>query len=901
MTELLRTKLHIPQSPPHHLPRPSLIALLAIGLQRRLTLVSAPAGFGKTTLVAAWLHQLLTASSSRATPAIGWVTLDSHDNDPQRFGTYLAAALGFPEQQTGRSAPVESRLIPLLNHLVANPHDHLLVLDDYHLIENDEIDAALTFLVENAPPTLHIFLTTRIDPDLPLHRWRARQQLVELRAHELRFSRAESATLLQELLQLPITSTDVALLDEHTEGWIAALQMVGQSLRGRSTAAIGAFVNDFHGSHRFVLDYLVEEVLHQQQPAIQHFLLQTSILDRLTAPLCDAMIRNEERSANSVPLPSPLPSSQAILEQLEAQNLFTFALDDTRQWFRYHHLFADFLRVHLQATAPEEIPLLHRRAAQWYAAAELFDEAIDHALQGDAVALAAEWVAQIASGLLQRGEVLTLKRLLGRLPAVYVQQDYRLALTQAWAATAVIEAREPTPDFDHLDGLIRKEPTITAERRVDLLGQVLAMRTTWAVSHHQITQALHYGEAALATLPDDARVMRDLITLQLGNAHRVQGEIGAALAAYQTLIDQGAAVADALIIYIGHYHGGRLLRMQGQLLAAKQIYTQGIGVNTQLPAPTPLVGLAHLGLAEVLWDSWDLPAALAQCELAVEQCRVAGMVEGTALAYDLLARIHWEQQHPQAALDAQVAAQRYFAMNKDADAAHWMALYQLHNAVMRKDVAALAQQVGEIDLRSTMAADLHSALGVMVAQAYLLLHAPAKSLAMVDLLRQWAGRERLLLPIDLLVIQAIAQYEQGQFTAATAALREALQLAAGERALRVFVVHGAWLQPIWQKAQHQLRDMHVDFVETVATYLSVASPSSSSASQSAPGLVETLSAREREILSLIAAGQKNQEIADVLMISLNTVRYHTKNLYGKLGVNKRTQAVARAQELGLLA
>lgn len=910
MTALLQTKLHIPQSKASEVIRGTLFEQLGAGLDRRLTLISAPAGFGKTSLLARWLRQLQDHAPVAPTTAyqIGWVTLDERDNDPSRFLAYLTAAFAAAfstamPQPHEAGVSLEASLIPIVNRLANINQPLLLALDDYHVIENQAIDEALTFLIDNAPPSLHIFITTRVDPLLPLARWRARQQLVELRADQLRFTQAETATLIQEVWQLPLSDADIASLDERTEGWLAALQMVGQSLTNRPASAIPEFIQNFSGSHRFVLDYLVEEVLARQPESIQRFLLHTSILNRLTAPLCNALLRQEDTEEDT----AEDADAQQTLERLEGQNLFTFALDDIRQWFRYHQLFSDFLRIHLQKVAPTRIPQLHRRAAQWFADVGLLEDALDHAFQADAHDLAAEWLAQLSPSLLQQGKLLSLKSYLKQLPLEIIHSDRRLAMVQAWAATAVMNHHDPEPDFDILERLIEADITISPQRCVDLQCQVLSMRTTWAVMANQVERGLHYAQAALARMPEDSVVMRNLLTMQVGNARRIQGNFDASLAAYAKIVQQGAAVNNALTIFITHFQMGRVLRLLGNLDQSGQLLEQAIAINEQLAAPTPQVGLAHLGLAEVLWERWQVDDALRHLDLAVQLCHLAGTVEENARAHHLRACVYLVQNRPQAATAAMAAAQQLLQTSKEADSPLFSKLYQLRIALLRHDTDAIAQHLSQLDLETTMAADLRGELRTRIAHAHLLLNQPIQCLELLTGKQTTADAPLAFPPIIATVLQAVAHHQLGNAQEAVAALQASLQLAATTGHRQSFVEMAAPLGQMVATYQKRLSAAERTLAAQLLGQDSQTPPATSSiATDNRPKSalqatqIEALTARELEILHLIAAGNKNQEIADLLIISLNTVRYHTKQIYGKLLVNKRTQAVAQARKLGLL-
>ncbi|CAG0969473.1 partial serine/threonine-protein kinase PknK, partial [Anaerolineae bacterium] len=364
MSQLLKTKLHIPKPRPDLVPRPHLIEHLNIGAQRKLVLISAPPGFGKTTLLSEWIQ-------SRKMPA-AWLSLDPGDNDPARFFAYLIAALQTVNADVGESVstmlhlpqlpPLESLLPPLLNDLANLSQDVIIVLDDYHTIENETIHNAIAFLLEHLPAQIHIVIATRADPPLPLSRLRARNQLVELRAQDLTWNAGEAAAFLNRTMELKLSRDDVAALTVRTEGWIAGLQMAALSLKARTDTT--EFIRAFTGSHRFVLDYLAEEILNRQSPATQDFLRQTAILDRMSASLCDAVTQRAD--------------SQAVLHRLEQANLFVIPLDDERRWYRYHRLFADLLHQHLLESQPEIVPALHRRASAWYEQNAQFTEAIEH-------------------------------------------------------------------------------------------------------------------------------------------------------------------------------------------------------------------------------------------------------------------------------------------------------------------------------------------------------------------------------------------------------------------------------------------------------------------------------------------------------------------------------------------
>jgi LuxR family maltose regulon positive regulatory protein len=439
---LLQTKLYIPPIRPELVSRSRLIERLNAGLDRELTVISAPAGFGKTTLVSEWVDHLRSdgAKEDQIENRIAWLSLDESDSDPTRFLAYLIAALRTiePRQQSagniGKGAlsalqspqppPAEVVLTTLINEIAAIPDRILLVLDDCHLIEAQPIYDALTFLLEHLPPQMHLVIATREDPHLSLARLRARGQLTELRATDLRFTSSEAAEFLNQVMGLDLSMEDIAALETRTEGWIAGLQLAAISMQGRKDAS--SLIKSFTGSHRFVLDYLIEEVLEQQSESIQSFLLQTAVLNRLTGPLCDAVRFGGARS------PTGQDNGQATLEMLDHANLFMVPLDEERRWYRYHHLFADLLRQRLNQTQPEQLPILHRRASEWYEQNGFADEAIEHALRAEDFERAAYLIEEQADAVWGRGEHTKLRRWLAGLPVELIFSKPHLCVLHAW-------------------------------------------------------------------------------------------------------------------------------------------------------------------------------------------------------------------------------------------------------------------------------------------------------------------------------------------------------------------------------------------------------------------------------------------------------------------------------------
>ena len=548
-TPLLTTKLYIPPVRPELVPRPRLTERLNAGLQRKLTLVSAPAGFGKTTLLSEWMHSRGEVTSPLP---VAWVSLDKGDNDPARFWAYFVAALQtipslsaaavgqsvLVTLQTPQSSPIESLLTGLINEIAetqdppsagslrrslsrAQPrgsgqagHGFALVLDDFHLITEQQIHDGLTFLVDNLPPQMHLILSSRADPPWPLARLRARGEMTELRTGDLRFAPEEAAAFLNDVMGLNISPEDVTALEARTEGWIAGLQMAALSMRGRKD--VSGFIKAFSGSHRFILDYLVEEVLDRQSSDIQEFLLKTSILERMTAPLCDAMTGRDD--------------SQPILAQLEQANLFLVALDDERRWYRYHHLFADVLSQCLRDKESELIPELHRRAAEWYEQNGLIDEAIEHTLAAEDFERVACLIEQRAMHMFIHGEMATLLKWLEVLPDDLIPERPWLCIFHAWALHLGVRAGVVEPRLKDAERALEKRALPEAEVH-HMLSHIATIRALEALVKEDVPRAKELAHQALKYRPEE-NFVRGLSAQVMGWASRLSGDLAAAQQAF---------------------------------------------------------------------------------------------------------------------------------------------------------------------------------------------------------------------------------------------------------------------------------------------------------------------------------------------------------------------------------
>src|SRR5256886_3039727 len=614
-TPILATKLYIPPLRPHVIIRPRLIERLNEGLHRKLTLIAASAGFGKTTLVSEWVEGI-----ERPRARTAWLSLDEGENDPARFLTYLVAALQtiaatigegvLGALQSPQPPPTVSILTALLNDITTIKDPFVLVLDDYHVIDAKPIDHALTFLLEHLPPQMHLVIATREDPQLPLARLRARGQLTELRATDLRFTPSEAAGFLNQGMGLNLSAEDIARLSTRTEGWIAGLQLAAISMQGQQDTT--SFITSFTGSHHFVLDYLVEEVLQQQPESIQTFLLRTSILDRLCGSLCDAVLLN------------PSGSGQATLEYLEHANLFLVPLDNERRWYRYHHLFADLLRQRLHqrsASSPGDevgdVTELHRRASFWYEDNGLEIEAFQHAAAANDVARAERLIEGEGMPLQFRGAGAPVLNWLESLPRTVL--DARPSLWVTYASTLLFGGQHTAVEQKLQAAEAALQGTEPDGKTRDLVGRIASMRATLAVIQHDVETIITQSRRALEYLHSDNLPVRTATTWTLGYAYQLQGDRAAASQAYTEIISIGKSFGDSIYTIAATINLGQLQEADNQLSLAADSYRRSLQLAGD--PPQGMACEAHLGLARICYEWNDLEAAEQHAQQSAELAR----------------------------------------------------------------------------------------------------------------------------------------------------------------------------------------------------------------------------------------------------------------------------------------
>jgi LuxR family maltose regulon positive regulatory protein len=877
--QLLSTKLFIPKPRPDLVSRPRLIEQLNDGLRRKLTLISAPAGFGKTTLVSEWV-----ANCGRP---VAWLSLDKEDSDPRRFLDYLVAALqravDVGKDTTGMlqtpQPPIEPVLTALLNEIAAVPDDFVLVFDDYHMVDSRVIDQALTFLLEHLPSPLHLVITTREDPNLPLARLRARGQLTELRAVDLRFTPAEAANFLNQVMNLNLSEENVAALEARTEGWIAGLQLAAISMRGRKGTS--SFIESFTGSHHFVLDYLVEEVLLQQPESIQTFLLCTSILDRLCGPLCDAVLL-----APSIP-------GQETLEYIEGANLFLVPLDNERRWYRYHQLFADLLQQRLQAGSVAaisgeaiEVAELHIRASQWYEEQGLAVEAFEHAAAAQDVERAERLMEGDGMPLQFRGAMAPVLNWLESLPTELM--NARPSLWVAYASALTIVGR-PVDSIEKIlqsaEDALKNTPLDNEIR--DLIGQIAAIRAMLAVPQNQIETIIDQSRRALEYLHPENLSVRTTATWTLGYAYQIQGDRKAAIHAHTEALSISQESGNIMISIAAATSLGQIHESENLYHQAVENYKNVLELAGEPPLPAACE--AHLGLARICYEWNDLDAAEKHADQSLKLARNMENVDTPAKCEMLFARLNLAWGNIESAAENIANVEQFVEQNKFIHLMPDVAALQIL-VLLRGGDLAQAADLAENHKLSISQARVHLAQGDVSA-----------ALAILEYYRQQLrAKEKCDELLRAIILQAIALHAHDKEARAILVLKEALTLAEAGGLIRIFVDEGTPMAELLSKAAVQ--GIMPNFVSKLLGAFESVGKQDESESVQPPNqsLIEPLSERELEILQLIAQGLSNREISERLFLALNTIKGHNRRIFNKLQVQRRTEAVARARELNLL-
>jgi LuxR family maltose regulon positive regulatory protein len=919
-TPILATKLYIPPPQPRAVLRPRLIERLNEGLHQKLTLISAPAGFGKTTLVSDWV-------TGCGRPA-AWLSLDEGDNDPTRFLADRVAALQTIAPNIGEGVlgalqspqpPLtESVLTSLLNEITTIPDDFVLVLDDYHVVDARPIDDALAFLIEHLPPRMHLIIATREDPQLPLARLRARGQLAELRAADLRFTPSEAAEFLEGVMGLSLSAEDIAALEDRTEGWIAGLQLAALSMRGREDVA--GFIRAFAGDNRYVVDYLVEEVLQRQPERVRSFLLQTSILDRLSGPLCDAVTGQED--------------GRGMLEAVERGNLFVVPLDDERRWYRYHHLFADVLRARLMQEQPDHAPALHQRASEWYEQNDLPADAIRHALAAEDFERAAKLVEVTWRAMDRSFQSATwlgwakalpdeLVRVRPVLSAGYAQAllgvgeleaaEARLRDAERWLDTTADMNQRPDerPEVPSAEMSVAGMVVVDEEQFRSLPASIATARAYHAQALGDVPGTVTYARRALDLLPGVYYYERGVLAAFLGVAYWASGDLEAAHRSFADFMANMRMAGNILVAIGGTFVLADIRMAQGRLHEAVRAYERSLQLAEEQSEPV-LQGTAdlYLGLSELECEQGDLEAARQHLLTSKELGEHAALPELQYRSCVAQARIREAEGDLDGALDLLHEAERQYISSPVSDvrpaaalkARVWIAQGRLAEALGW----AREQGLSAHDELSYMREFEHITLARMLIAHYRsdrIEHSIHEAMELLERLLQAAeesGSMRSV--IEILVLQALAHEAQGDSPSALVPLERALSLAEPEGYVRIFVDEGLPMARLLYEALSQ--GVESDYIRRLLAAFPVAESEQTASSPmrgSKSELVEPLSERELEVLQLIAEGLTNQEVATRLYLSLHTVKVHARNIFTKLAVKNRAQAVARGRALGILS
>jgi LuxR family maltose regulon positive regulatory protein len=904
--ELLSTKATIPRVRRGFLVRSRLLKALDEVMGRELTLVCTPAGFGKTTLLADW--------ANRVTRPVAWLSLDPDDSDPVRFWRYVAAALDRAGVAVGdrvgslleapKGVSSDGVVTALLNELETLPDEVALVFDDYHVIDSRPVHDGMTSLVSHLPPHMHILIASRSDPPLPLARLRTRGQIAELRAADLRFTPEESAAFLREVWGLDLSPEAVVALESRTEGWAVGLQLAALSLRDHPDP--DSFLDAFTGTHRYVLDYLSEEVLERQPDPVRTFLVRTSILERLSGPLCDAVNQGSD--------------GRDMLEDLERANLFLVPLDEERRWYRFHHLFGDLLRARLMQTETDLVPELHRRAAAWCEHHGLIDEAIRHASASGDDAWAARLVEQHLDETLRRGEDVILERRLSALPEESVRSVPSLCLAQGLMHFHLGQLDSVERLLQHAErgveprrqSMARGVPT-TGGLVTEVPAAIALLRGELAAARGDSEGTAGYARSALAQLSEEEPGPRFWAGWLLAFADWMGGRLEDAEAAFAEMVAEGRAASDLYPVMSTGSTLARVQRARGKLGAALRTYREGLRFASEggrLSAPH--AGEPHVGIAQVLYERDHLDEALQHVTEGIELCRQVMVLRERDRGLVTLAWIREAMGDADGAVEAMNEACRMYPTSGAASLFNPAPSELARLFLAQGRVGEAESWTEERGLTETDELSYPRERDYLVLARVLLARSEAaRALGLLDRLDTLAesqGRKESI--IQIRALRSLALQAAGDHDGALTALADALSLARPEGYVRVFADEGPPMAALLQSLIRVRRRgpgaavslAEREYVNRVVRAFRPPGghPETPGAAPVATGLIEPLTRRELEVLGFMAAGRRNAQIADELVVTLDTVKRHVSHIFDKLGAANRTEAVARARELRLI-
>jgi LuxR family maltose regulon positive regulatory protein len=899
---ILITKLFIPPTRPKLVHRPDLIKRLNNSLDCKLTLLSAPAGFGKTTLISHWVEKLGDIKEiDGKSIQVAWLSLDRDDNDPVRFITYFIAALhqikafdtglgqgALSMLQSPQPPPASTVLISLINDLAAIPEKIIFILDDYHLIEAELIHQAITFLLENLPPQFHLVIATRQDPYLALGRLRARAQMTELRAADLRFTSSEAADFLNLVMGLNLSSEDIAELETRTEGWIAGLQLAAISMRGYEDRA--NFIKSFTGGHRLVLDFLIEEVLCQQPENIQNFLLQTAVLDRMTGSLCDALTGQE--------------NGQETLEMLDRANLFIISLDEERRWYRYHHLFADLLRQRRRQTQQEDLSILHIKAGEWFRNQGLIREAIKHSLNGRDYQSAAELIKTMAIDIIQQGAHTTVVEWINVLPDEFVKTHPYLCVLHAWALQLTGELKTGEDRLIDAENALGSQNYQADETNDSIRGLIHSRRaySSFMIGDHD--HAISHAKQALDQLPKNAMLIKAQTALYLGVAYRYMGQLRPALDVYNEILPTVQNMGGNSTAVLCYLHMGDLHSEMAELPRAKEIYEDALIFSEQrIGRPEmPYTGYVYVSIGRILRQWNQLEEAYRFTTKGLALCRDWNVTDILAFSCLELAYLHQTLGNGN---EARTFLQE--AIHVFDGISSWggkiAAAHRVKFDLARGDIESAESWAQTNDLDIDGKFEYYREIEYLVLARVLIAQKRYKEAHTVieRICRKAQEIEKRQTELDGLILLSLVYSAQGETDQALGHLEKALSIGEPGEYIRIFVDEGPPMAQLLYEALN--RGIAPEYIQQLLAAFPFAKSEeavSTTSQVDQSGLIEPLSEREVEVLQLIAKGLTNQAIAERLVLSLHTIKAHTRNIYGKLAVNSRTQAVDRSRTLGVL-
>ncbi len=910
---LLHTKLFIPRAHPEIIERASLNRKLDEGIDTRLILVTAPAGYGKTTFLSRYIE-----GSHRP---VAWISLDARDNELTRFWSYFIAALQTIEASLGKTAqamlqspqppPLENIIVNLLNDIALIPYDFTLCMDDYHEITQTDIHEGIVFIIENLPKQMHLVIAGRSQPPFPLPQLRARRHLLEFNASDLRFSTDEATQFLNQLMKLDLSPDQVTTVEQLTEGWAAGIQLAALSLQGAED--ISQQLRSFSGSHRFIFDYLAQEVLNNQPKEVQSFLMKTAILEQLNGELCDYILMDNLKVEESI-----ISSSQSILEYLERANLFIVPLDQQRRWYRYHHLFLDFLHTRLgDELDPVEIKELHARASSWFKKNNLMVAAIDHALLSGNYSAAASLINEDVSEIFARSELPNLTSWIQKFPLQTLQSEPRLNIISAWAYLATGHSSDVEYHLEIIENILGTKAdgspeslSLPPETR-GALAEICCVRTSLAISQYDLSKVLELSRLTQSYLTEDVRSglfneKRDIQAVSHFNQailFELTGEITKASESFSKTIALNEQNMHLIPMAISHL--ALLQEQQGLLHKAEETYNMAMRITENHQYPLPLSGMAHIGLGNLLCEQNYLERAQVHLGKGIDLGNIWSHWEALTSGYLGLARVAMANGNYN---EANELLDKAVGITRESQSPWVTPLFEAYQAMFwarqgELEAAADWSYKSGIDLEHPIEYN-QEAIAIPLARVWIALEKYDQALLLIDkLIKANESRQAWGQVIRLLIFNALATHSLGELDTALTSIERALRLGEPENYQRIFLDEGQTMHAILRVVDERLSG---EENERIKKYLHQLLPAfqveeTVSVKDHFPRstLFEPLSEREIEVIRLLEEGLTNQEIATRLFISLNTVKAHLKSIYSKLGVTNRVQAVAKGREIGL--